>query len=492
MQDHYSFTRRDFLKGMGLTSIALATGACEACFKKIKDRPTRRNISNLAANDPIIQTYKDAVAAMKALPAGDGRNWTKQALIHNNHCTHGNWWFLPWHRAYLFNFEAICRKLTGNNDFALPYWNWTTNPSIPAPFWGNGNPLFNSTRFATQTSTVNSSVCGASNITNNVLSETNFLLFASAQATAQNQNLGYGVLEGGPHNYVHGFVGGDMGTYMSPLDPVFWCHHNMIECLWVDWNINKGNANTNDSAWSSFTFNDFVDGDGNPAPIQVVTTLLMPLLSYQFEPCAPGTTLTSKDKATLEKFLREGAPHKLEINKRFELRQSLDLSVGKATPARLQIQPDALRAVLDTNAREKAVLTIDEVQVPAKQDVFVRVFINKPDASAATPIEDPHYAGSFAFFCCQEQHHEGAATPTPAATPTHAAAAAATPAPPATTNQKLRYLVDATPTVRRLSQAGSLSSDVQISLVAVPIEDQRHIETQKLTLGRVELATAAF
>jgi len=416
---------------------------------------------------------------MKALPASDGRNWTKQAEIHNNHCTHGNWWFLPWHRAYLFNFEAICRKLTGNNDFALPYWNWTTSPSIPAPFWGNGNPLFNSSRVATQTSTVNSSVCGASNITNNVLAQTNFLLFASAQATAQNQNVGYGVLEGGPHNYVHGFVGGDMGTYMSPLDPVFWCHHNMIECLWIDWNINMGNANTNDSAWSSFTFNDFVDGDGNPAPIQVATTLLMPLLSYQFEPCGPNEVATTKDKATLEKFLRVGAPHKLQFNQRFELRQSVDLGVGKAASARLQVPPEALRPVLDTNARQKAVLTIDEVQVPPKQDVFVRVFVNKPDASAATPIEDPHYAGSFAFFCCEVPHHEGAAP-------------AASPAPAAATNQKLRYLVDATETVRKLSQAGSLSPALELSLVAVPIEDQRRVETQKLSVGRVELATAAF
>jgi len=483
MQEFNWFSRRDFLKGLGLTSLAVATGACESCYNQIKNRPTRRNIANLAANDPIIQTYKDAVSAMKALPASDGRNWTKQAEIHNNHCVHGNWWFLPWHRAYLFYFEAICRKLTGNNNFALPYWNWTTTPSIPAPFWGNGNPLFDNTRTATQSSVASSSVVGASNITNNVLSETNFILFASAQATAQNQNIKYGVLEGGPHNYIHGFVGGDMGNYMSPLDPVFWCHHNMIECLWVDWNINKGNANTNDTSWSGFTFNDFVDADGNPVSIQVATTLLMPLLSYQFEPCAPGTTLTSKDRATLEKFLREGAPHKLEFTRRFELRQSVDLAIDKPAAARLQIQPEALRSVLDNNARQKAVLTIDEVQVPPKQDVFVRVFINKPDASASTPIEDPHYAGSFAFFCCQEHPHEGAAAvPTPAATPT----------PSTATNQKLSYFVDATATVQRLSQAGSLSADTQITLVAVPIEEGRRIETQKVTLGRIELATAAF
>jgi tyrosinase len=469
MQEQNPFSRRDFLKGVGLTSLALATGACEACWKKIKDRPTRRNIANLAANDPIIQTYKDAVSAMKALPASDGRNWTRQAQIHNDHCVHGNWWFLPWHRAYLFNFEAICRKLTGNNDFALPYWNWTTSPSIPAPFWGAGNPLLNPTRFATQASVVNNSVCGVSNI-NTILGQTNFLLFASAQAAAQNQNVGYGVLEGGPHNYVHGFVGGDMGSYMSPLDPVFWCHHNMIECLWVDWNLNKSNPNTNDSNWVNFTFNDFVDADGNPAPIQVLTTLLMPILSYQFEPCAPGAVMTTKDKATLEKFVREGAPQRLEFTKRFELRQSLDLTPGRGAMARIRVEPATFRDVIDESVAQKLVMTLAEVQPPLKQDVFVRVFINKPDASSTTPTEDPHYAGSFAFFCCATAHEGMPAPPLP----------------------QLRYLVDTTETVRRLSQGGSLGSELEISLIVVPIEEQRRIETQKITLGRVELAIATF
>jgi hypothetical protein len=57
---------------------------------------------------------------------------------------------------------------------------------------------------------------------------------------------------------------------------------------------------------------------------------------------------------------------------------------------------------------------------------------------------------------------------------------------------QLRYLVDTTETVRRLSQGGSLGADLDISLVMVPIEEQRRIETQKITLGRVELATATF
>lgn len=470
--DNLSFlTRRDFIKGAGAAgalTLAIGTGGCEKWWQKVKDRPTRRNIASLPANDPIIQTYRDAVAAMKALPASDGRNWTKQAEIHNNKCVHSNWWFLPWHRAYLLNFEAICRKLTGNADFALPYWNWTTSPSIPAPFWVSGSALVNPTRSATSSSVANSSMVGATTITN-ILNQTNFFLFASAQATTQQEFAGYGMLEGTPHNYIHGFVGGEMGTYMSPLDPIFWCHHNMIECLWVDWNLNRGNPNTNDPAWGNFTFSDFVDGDGNPVTVQVATTLLYPIFSYQFEPCAPGVTASPMDKQALEKFLREGAPAKLEFIKRYELRRAVTAELQKPSGARLKIEPDAFRALMDSSAREKAILTVDEVEAPLKQDLFVRVFINKPDASADTPIEDPHYAGSFAFFCC--------------ATGADHAAMAAKP--------KLRYLVDVTDTVRKLNQGGSLSADVDITLVAVPVEN-REVETRTVTLNRIELGVARF
>lgn len=471
MEDLSFFTRRDFMRGaaaLGITGVALWSGACESACKKIRERPTRRNIANLPANDPIIQTYNAAVAAMIALPAADGRNWTKQALIHNNHCTHGNWWFLPWHRAYLFYFESICRKLTGNNDFALPYWNWTTSPSIPAPFWSGS--LLHAPRSATQASVASPMVVGAPVITN-ILNQTNFFLFASAQSATPSQNAGYGILEGTPHNSIHGFVGGDMGTYMSPLDPIFWCHHNMVECLWVEWNLNKGNPNTNDPAWANQQFTDFVDGDGNPVTIAVATTLLMPLLSYQFEPCAPGMgPAVIKDRAVLEKFLREGAPAKLEYIKRYEIRKSLTAELRQSPPARLKIEPEAFRTLMDSAAREKAVLTVGEVDVPPKQDVFVRVFINKPDASAETSIDDPHYAGSFAFFCCaDDKEHPGVPHPTP----------------------KLNYLVDLTDTIRKLNQGGSLSADMDVTLVAVPFEN-RAVETQRVTLGRLEIGVARF
>jgi tyrosinase len=53
-----------------------------------------------------------------------------------------------------------------------------------------------------------------------------------------------------------------MGGFMSPLDPVFWTHHNQVEHLWVQWNVTRGNPNTSHGDWTGTRFTEFFDGDG--------------------------------------------------------------------------------------------------------------------------------------------------------------------------------------------------------------------------------------
>ena len=123
-----TLSRRHVLThGAALT--AAAALPAEAQAQSVLLRP---NVSNLAPNHPILVSYRTAINAMKALPQSDPRNWTRQAQIHQGNntvrCPHGNWYFLPWHRAYLLAFERICRQLSGNPSFALPYWDWTANP----------------------------------------------------------------------------------------------------------------------------------------------------------------------------------------------------------------------------------------------------------------------------------------------------------------------------------------------------------------------------
>jgi len=465
-------SRRDLLKSGSVLALMLATGGCDQILNQIKNRPTRRNISNLAPNDPIIQNYKDAITQMKALPMTDGRNWTRQAQIHNDHCPHNNWFFLPWHREYLVYFERICRKLSGNKDFALPYWNWTVEPKVPDVFWGPGNPMYDSNRWMAQNTLLDPGSVGHP-VLESILSEPNFQVFGSYQAATQRQNAGAGRLEGTPHNYIHGAIGGDMGNYMSPLDPVFWAHHNMIEYCWVDWNLTRKHDNTNDPSWFNFTFSDFFDENGNAVQsLSVAAGLLFPIFDYQYEPSQIGQMLnplkiiTQTDADVLKKFVQTGASANITVLRRFPLQLGAEVQLGKAVTRTIPLEAAAIRAALETRSQQRMLLTVGGVQEPARNDFFVRVFLNLPDASAATPISDPHFAGSFAFFLGDHGAHDGGAA-------------------------KLGFIVDVSETLRKLSAAGSLPAldKVDVQLVQVPFPG-RQVQPASFTLEQLELATS--
>ena len=66
----------------------------------------------------------------------DRRSYNNQALIHQNHCQHGWERFLPWHRAYLYEFEQNLQDF--EPDLTLPYWDWTMpqyRPEEPETGW---------------------------------------------------------------------------------------------------------------------------------------------------------------------------------------------------------------------------------------------------------------------------------------------------------------------------------------------------------------------
>jgi tyrosinase len=108
--------------------------------------PQRLSLQGLAWNDPIVATYRDAVRILKARPATEKISWAALAGIHGStpgayhFCPHGNWYFLPWHRAYLVTYERIIRDLTKNPNFAFPFWDWTADPTIPEVFLSQTTP----------------------------------------------------------------------------------------------------------------------------------------------------------------------------------------------------------------------------------------------------------------------------------------------------------------------------------------------------------------
>ena len=114
----------------------LAGAAAPISGRAFQTIGVRKDVTSLTAAE--LDDYRQAVIRLRALPATNACNWANLSDIHAAMCPHRNWFFLPWHRAYLWYFERICRKVLGKPEFMLPYWNWTTTPAIPAGFWDGG------------------------------------------------------------------------------------------------------------------------------------------------------------------------------------------------------------------------------------------------------------------------------------------------------------------------------------------------------------------
>lgn len=473
--------RRKFIYDMSLTSLSALflsalLGGCEDFFKKIQNRPIRRMIRNNAEANHAVDLYREAVRLMKNLPAGDCRNWTKQAEIHNNFCPHGNWFFFPWHRAYIFEFEKICQTLLNDANFGLPYWNWCIDGHIPPAYWPppNNNPLYDINRVATAASIADPNDVGLP-LVDGYCNEPLFSLFAGGKTAGLRTGGGsYGNIERTPHNYIHGtFIQGDMGTFMSPLDPIFWNHHCMVDLCWYEWNVTRNHPNTNDTDWSNFSLAGmFCDGNKAPVDLTVLATILMPILSYQYETGINGVATAQKqamknkdDFKKMEEVIEKGSDMKLTTRRRIELKRGVTFGPQKPASESLAIESADFTESIKDNNKERILVVIKNLTHPPTSDVFVRVFVNMPGASIQTSIEDPHYAGSFYFFTHADSGHQHDA------------------------NQKRPdYIVDVTDALKRIQNTEEKANfnTITINLVAVPVSGIK-TETTSLTAEGLEV-----
>ena len=123
---------------------------------------------NILTDSIAAQQFIDACFLLKQEPLGNITNydyfafWHEQAMnemtpdgtIRNptgRNAAHGGPSFGPWHRLMLVVFEAQCRRVLGNNDFRVPYWDWGADSADPSasPIWSNalmgefGDPVAN-------------------------------------------------------------------------------------------------------------------------------------------------------------------------------------------------------------------------------------------------------------------------------------------------------------------------------------------------------------
>lgn len=218
----------------------------------------RRSVTQLSP--PQLNTLRAAFKAVQAL--SDDRGYQYHAGIHGlplpKYCkiAHGQALFLPWHRAYLYNFEMALRDQVP--DATLAWWDWRVVREVPPAYAEETadqgpNPLY-SVRIndlALQQGRVDQDPGARALARSPDTARQPGLPDAPPLPTPQDidalMGLGQfldfqGQLEGF-HNDVHVWVGGHMSDIpFAAYDPIFWAHHTMIDRIWRMWQLRHPQA----------------------------------------------------------------------------------------------------------------------------------------------------------------------------------------------------------------------------------------------------------
>jgi tyrosinase len=278
------FTRRKFMVTAGAAATTVL-GSSIFNLESVWAAPyTRRNLGGMLATDPVLVSYRKAIKAMKLLPTANPLSWDYQAAIHGvpgpalhpawKTCEHGTDYFWSWHRMYLYWFERIIRKMSGDSSWALPYWDYIS-PSqrhLPAPFQDSSSELFHSNRGTGWNTGAASYAAWQVDPT----SGNSFTDYFSGQSG----------LESNPHDNVHIYMSGDMGNPdTAAADPIFYVHHSNIDRLWNLWLAQGGGRHDplSTSSWRNKSYT-FFDENGNPVVMKTCDILrCAEQLNYTYE-----------------------------------------------------------------------------------------------------------------------------------------------------------------------------------------------------------------
>lgn len=278
------FTRRRFIVTAGAAA-STVLGSSIFNLESVWAAPVmRRNLGGMAASDPVLVSYRKAIKAMKLLPTSNPLSWNYQAAIHGttlsgsytswNTCEHGTPYFWSWHRMYLYWFERIIRKMSGDSSWALPYWDYISSSQrhLPVPFQDSTSELFHSNRGAGWNSGSASYAAWQVDPT----SGNSFTDYFSGQSG----------LESNPHDNVHIYMSGDMGNpSTAAIDPIFYVHHSNIDRLWNLWLAQGGGRHDplSTSSWRNKSYT-FFDENGNPVVMKTCDILrCAEQLNYTYE-----------------------------------------------------------------------------------------------------------------------------------------------------------------------------------------------------------------
>jgi len=387
----------------------------------------RKDLGTLTVSSPDIQALAKAYTEMQKLDNNHHHNWIYQANIHGvrpytnhgpdgvwNQCQHGNWWFFPWHRMYIYYFERIVRKYSGYDDFALPYWYWDKPDGSQLslhPAFLPGGPLYIRQRLRVANSgrpidDINF-ILNRQGGKRGAMAETRFAISPDEPGFGgpliQKPDHFYethGLLENDGHDEIHGAVGGWMGNpLLAAGDPIFWVHHANVDRIWIEWLKMKGGRdnpsekNPLHKPWfePKFEFYDESDTRVSVTSKEFLDTTKLEQ-GYVYDMFPDFSVIASNNEEGAEQ-----NPKKVETMATFE-NHGQELGVD---PLRVSFKLDAKAGVgLNQVAQGSghAQLTLHGAKFSGERDSIIRVYLNIFGAQEPGGADDPRYAGTFTFF----------------------------------------------------------------------------------------------
>jgi tyrosinase len=407
-------------------------------------RYIRRDIWNLEKEEtwhPITRAYALAIGVMQERDDDpeDPTSWSYQAAIHGvppgepfdqwrNQCQHNTWFFLPWHRLYLYWFERIVRSIVETHEevseqtratWALPYWNYSRlgeYATLPPTFRdrhmddGRDNPLYVEERRPAYNA---GAELDKTLVTLAALDD--YPLFTDDHAAGATAGFGGppigwhhsgstsipGALERTPHGDVHVQIGGDRTPpsggrgFMSlfetaGLDPIFWLHHANIDRLWVVWhNAPVGRLDPTDAAWTRprkpFDFHDEAGRPKTGVPADAVDTATLGYtyedVSYPTPPRRRRRLVPPEPQPDHPPELVGATAEPLQLTGR---RATVEVTLAAPTgPRRRAGQPDVPNRVY---------LNLEDVEGESNQGLSYAIYLNAQDR------DDAFHVGNVSFF----------------------------------------------------------------------------------------------
>jgi tyrosinase len=408
----------------------------------------RQSIASLTPMQ--IASLQHGIQVMMSRPASDPTSYRFQANIHGtydsattppemqawNNCEHGSYYFLSWHRMYLYFFDRILRAAAGDPSLVLPYWNWTdpAQRTLPLPFRqpaNASNPLYIAPPDRPTALDAGTGSLGDSTVDFlAAFMDTKFdydpakdpgLSFGGQIANPAQFNSPHGDFEHQPHDVVHSALGGLMGdAHTAAQDPIFWLHHANIDRMWNRWlDQGGGRADPTDALWLNTRFT-FYDEAGHAVYLtgaEVIDTVRH--LNYRYDDEAvtlrrpsfpPGVPfrqreVSARDAAAAVRAVADGSappaavPPTLNATTLAVATNRIELA-GKTERIEVPLT-DALsnrmHALAANNERGQVFLRLDDIRYEKSSGVYYEVYLNPPQGEPLD-VHNPGYVGNLSLF----------------------------------------------------------------------------------------------